>query len=52
MAAKQQKKSLTRSKRTVKYEKGHKVQRLLQLNTSKGKRHRETSLSISMTCKL
>lgn len=52
MATKTQKKSATRSTRTVKYEKGHKVQRLLLLNKAKGHRNRETSLSISMTCKL
>ena len=54
MATKRQKKSSSRSQRTVRYEKGHKVQRLLLLdkNPSRAKRNRETSLSISMTCTL
>ena len=52
--AKRQTKKTTRSQKTVKYEKGHKVQRLLLLDRSPGhsKRDRQTCWNISMTCTL
>ena len=52
--AKHQAKSKKRSNRTVKYEKGQKVQRLLLLDRTptRSKRNRETVWNISMTCTL
>jgi hypothetical protein len=43
-----------RSNKTVKYEKGHRVQRFLLLDKtpSRSKRNRQTLLNISMTCTL
>lgn len=52
--AKRQTNKKTRSGRTVKYEKGHKVQRLLLLDKTptRSKRNRQTVLNISMSCVL
>lgn len=52
--AKHQTKKSPRSHKTVKYEKGHKVQRLLLLERtpSRSRRDRQTSWNISMTCTL
>jgi hypothetical protein len=52
--AKRQTNKSTRSNRTVRYEKGHKVQRLLLLDKKSGrsKRDRQTLWNISMTCTL
>jgi hypothetical protein len=52
--AKRQTKKATRSNKTIRYEKGHKVQRLLSLDRSpsRSKRDRQTLWNISMTCTL
>lgn len=52
--AKRQTKKSTRTQKTVKYEKGHKVQRLLLLERmpSRSRRDRQTCWNISMTCTL
>lgn len=52
--ARRQTKKTTRSQKTVKYEKGHKVQRLLLLERtpSRSKRDQQTCWNISMTCTL
>jgi hypothetical protein len=52
--AKRQTKKPARSQKTVRYEKGHKVQRLLLLERtpSRSKRDRQTCWNISMTCTL
>jgi hypothetical protein len=44
----------TRSNKTVRYEKAHKIQRLLLLDRKPvlSKRNRQTLLNISMTCAL
>lgn len=52
--AKHQTQKAARSKKTIRYEKGHKVQRFLLLDRSSGrsKRDRQTLWNISMTCTL
>jgi hypothetical protein len=48
--AKRQTKKTARSNTTIKYEKGHKIKRLL--TPTRSKKNRETLLNISMTCTL
>ena len=54
MAATRKRKAAKRSKRTVRYEKGQKIQGLLLLDKTptRSTRNRQTVLNISMTCTL
>lgn len=54
MAATRQPKAKKHSKRTVRYEKGQKIQGILLLDKTptRSRRNRETCLNISMTCTL